>query len=127
MFALGVIGLEHDYFYSLTPRVFYNIQVGYNQKEDNYFKNSWLQTRKLMFAALRPHLKNQNSTERDLFRFDWEDETPAVETEEITTAEQAEKVLQEQKEFWKKMDQRRSKANANVEQDGKFSTDKYPL
>lgn len=127
MFALGVIGLEHDYFYSLTPRVFYNIQVGYNQKEDNYFKNSWLQVRELMFAALRPYLKNQNAKSSSLFRFDWEEETSPIETEEITTAEQAEKVLQEQKEFWEKMDQRRSKANANVEQDGKFSTDKYPL
>lgn len=127
MFALGVIGLEHDYFYSLTPRVFYNIQVGYNQKEDNYFKNSWLQVRELIFAALRPYLKNQNAKSSSLFRFDWEEETSAIEAEEITTAEQAEKVLQAQQEFWRKMDQRRSNANANVEQDGKFSTDKYPL
>lgn len=80
-----------------------------------------------MFAILRPYLKNQNAKSSSLFRFDWEEENPALESEEITTAEQAEKVLQGQKEFWEKMDQRRSNANANVEQDGKFSADKYPL
>lgn len=108
--ALGVMGLDYHYFYSLTPRVFSNISEGYNQRVESELQNGWIQTRKMMFAFLRPHLKNKNATEIDLFRFPWENEERDISgLEEIETEDQAEKVIQEQKAFWEKMDQKRKK------------------
>lgn len=105
--ALGVMGLEHHYFYSLTPRVFSNISKGFNQRKESEEITSWTQTRKMMFAVLKPHLKNKNATEKDLFVFPWENKTE--EDSEFLTENQAEEILKKQKEFWKKIDNKKKK------------------
>jgi len=110
--ALGVMGLNYDYFYSLTPRVFFNIHEGYNLRVELEYKDNWLRTRKLMFAMLKPHLKRKDATETDLFCLPWENENVAdKEAEEIETFEQAEKIYLEQKEYWAEIDKRRNQIN----------------
>lgn len=101
------MGLEHHYFYTLTPRVFSNISEGYNQRRESEVQISWSQTRKMMFAFLRPHLKNKNATEQDLFKFPWEEQTNEIEEEIIENEAQANEILQKQKTFWEKLDSKR--------------------
>jgi hypothetical protein len=78
--ALGQIGLRVDYFYSLTPRQFNNILEGWNLKRDAESKERQIYTRKLMYASLVPWSKNLK--EKDLWPFDWEDESPGIISED---------------------------------------------
>jgi hypothetical protein len=57
--------------YSLTPRSFFNAVNGSRKKEDAYSKERWIMTRKMMYAALMPYLKN-NEEEHDILPFQWE-------------------------------------------------------
>ncbi|WKW47259.1 hypothetical protein P3875_04125 [Myroides sp. JBRI-B21084] len=104
------MGLTYDYFYSLTPRVFFNIHEGFNQRVEMEFKDNWLRTRKLMFAMLKPHLKNKNATEIDLFSFPWE--TESNEIEEILSAEKADEIIQQQIDYWEAIDRKRMESKA---------------
>lgn len=54
------------YFYSLTPRQFYNIQAGRRRKEEREFKEKWERTRAKIATSLIPHLKKNAS--RDITR-----------------------------------------------------------
>lgn len=103
------MGLEYHYFYSLTPRVFSNISDGYAQRVEAEMQTSWIQTRKMMYAFLRPHLKNRNATEQDLFLFPWENDPKQDDEDdiEIETAEQAEQFRLQQVEFWENLDKKR--------------------
>tara|TARA_R100000306_G_C4382307_1_gene146366 strand:- start:10735 stop:11070 length:336 start_codon:yes stop_codon:yes gene_type:complete len=47
--ACGEIGLKVNYFYSLTPRQFFNIQAGYFKKQERLLENDWLQTKVLSY------------------------------------------------------------------------------
>ena len=67
--ACGEIGLNINYFYSLTPREFYNIVIGYRKKEEANFKNRWYQTREIVLATLQPHVKKGKKLE---YPFEWE-------------------------------------------------------
>lgn len=49
--ACGEIGLLIEYFYSLSPREFYNIVQGYSKKQLEQQKNSWYQTRLIAYSA----------------------------------------------------------------------------
>lgn len=103
--ALGEIGLTHDYFYSLTPRVFNNITVGYFRRKDQDFKNSWEQTRQVVVSVLMPHLKKGTST-ANILKFPWHEEQNDAEEVDITTIN-ADEVLKEQQLFWDKVDKKR--------------------
>lgn len=111
------MGLNYDYFYSLTPRVFYNVHAGYNQRVEMEYKDNWVRTRKIMFAVLQPHLKNRSLTELGFFRLPWENEEDVVETAEIETTEQAQEVLREQEEYWKAIDRKRQLKKSKFKND----------
>ena len=71
--ACGEVGLNIDYFYSLTPREFSNILTGYRKKEDEAFKDRWQQTRMLMHTMVLPNLKKgQKLSPQQLLEFPWE-------------------------------------------------------
>jgi hypothetical protein len=55
-FACGEIGLDISYFYQLTPREFDNIAKGYRRKLDREERQSWEQTRSIMFTIAMPNL-----------------------------------------------------------------------
>jgi hypothetical protein len=63
--------MPFDEFWSLTPRSFFNAVNGNRKKEDAYSKERWIMTRKMMYAALMPYLKN-NEEEHDILPFQWE-------------------------------------------------------
>jgi len=46
------MGLNIDYFYSLTPREFNNIFKGYSEKENAQLKLSWEQTRIIAYHSV---------------------------------------------------------------------------
>lgn len=121
MLALGEIGLSYDYFYSLTPRVFYNIVEGYRMKEEKNIRCSWEQTRCLFYAALKPHLKG-NKTAEQLMPFPWDNKDNDHDDQQITTAEEAEAVLQKQKEYWDAIQVKKGE-KLQINQNGKFITD----
>lgn len=111
------MGLTYDYFYSLTPRVFFNIHDGYNQRVEMEYKDNWLRTRKLMFAMLKPHLKNKNATETDLFAFPWENVDDVVEDNLIQTTDQADQILKEQEQYWEAIDRERQLKKSKIKND----------
>jgi hypothetical protein len=115
--ALGVMGLNYDYFYSLTPRVFYNVHAGYNQRVEMEYKDNWVRTRKIMFAVLQPHLKDKNSTEASLIRFPWENDEDVVEAVLAQNEDQAQEVLREQEEYWKAIDRKRQLKKSKFKND----------
>lgn len=94
------MGLELDYFYSLTPRQFGNIQQGWQERRDAEMKMQMLLTRKTMFAALLPYSKNL--TEQDLWPMEFDQEN----TLEFSEAEQARitQELEESKARWEARD-----------------------
>lgn len=83
------MGLNIDYFYSLTPRQFYNISKGYRKKEEDSFKLSWEQTRSIMFTVASPHFKKskQNSKISDFMPFPWEKEKEENERNQLSRKE----------------------------------------
>lgn len=111
------MGLNYDYFYSLTPCVFYNVHAGYNQRVEFEYKDEWIRTRKIMFAVLQPHLKNKNLTELGFFRLPWETEESVVEAVEVENEQQAENFLQDQKEYWKAIDRKRQLKKSKFKND----------
>lgn len=64
--------MSFDYLYSLTPRQFYNIQVGWNTSQELQTKTSWEQTRTLYDSIIRPNLKDRDKSVRDILPFPWD-------------------------------------------------------
>lgn len=65
------MGLQLDYFYSLTPRQFSNAVKGFRKKEENRSKEAWVMHRRTAFWILSPNLK-EGARELDLDVFYWE-------------------------------------------------------
>lgn len=65
-------------YYSLTPRAFTNLLIGFRKKENREFKESWEQTRAIIVSALVPHLKKGASTKpTSLYPLPWDSEKGA--------------------------------------------------
>ena len=94
------MGLQIDYFYSLTLRQFANICAGYFKKK-KFEQNSYLLgVRKIMYSTLLPYQK-KGFKEQDLFRLEFEE----IDTDEIDLYNEIESV-KSQKEFWEEMDKK---------------------
>lgn len=100
------MGLDINYFYSLTPRQFANIQKGMFEKRDAEQKERLILVRRLMFASLAPYSKGL--TEQSLWSFDFEKEL----IEKANHRDDAEiaKQLEESIAFWQRVDAARGKA-----------------
>lgn len=116
MLALGELGLSVDYFYSLTPRLFNNIVEGFFRRESRLAQAHWEQARLVFFGAIKPHLKDRNATADKILPFPWETNTEETERQELT-AEESQKIINDQKAFWANIDQKKKVKN------GKFSAD----
>lgn len=100
--ACGEIGLNLNYFYSLTPRQFYNIVEGYSKKEDQLFKRSWEQTRLLAFyAAYNFESKDKNLTPEKFYPLPWEQKKKVSNKPKMS--------LQEVKELFNKIDENKNR------------------
>lgn len=96
------MGLTIDYLYSLTPRQFFNIQKGWNDRRVNESNERLILTRKIMFAALLPHTKKEHQlTEKDIWTLPFEVEEKTPESQLIADLEAAEK-------YWEQIDKRRN-------------------
>lgn len=62
--------------------------------------------RKLSYATLLPHLKSKVS-EHEYMPFPWEEEI--IEMQNIKTEEEIQKEINEMKEFWARIDEKRGK------------------
>jgi len=69
------MGLNLDYFYSLTPREFDNIRKGFIKKEEARIQLSWEQTRTLMYAITAPNLPKakRNMKITEFFPLPWDE------------------------------------------------------
>ncbi|AUC13831.1 hypothetical protein BTO06_01100 [Tenacibaculum sp. SZ-18] len=74
--ACGELGLSIDYFYSLTPRQFANILIGYRRKEEIKEKGEWQRTRLSIFYCLLPHTDKKDFSLKDVFELPWDEEEP---------------------------------------------------
>lgn len=112
MLALGEMGLEYDYFYSLTPRVFNNVMTGYMKKKQRREELFLMGVRKLGFFFLKPYVKKGHDfKETDLFILPSESEK--IE-EEKTDLEKVVEQVEQNKKFWEKVDKRNvSKCSAS--------------
>jgi Xaa-Pro aminopeptidase len=92
--ACGEMGLNIDYFYSLTPRQFTNILIGYRRKEENQEKGKWQRARLAMYYSLLPYSEKKDFSPADVFALTWDDEKDLLqETRKIKTREELEKVF----------------------------------
>jgi len=90
--ACGEIGLTINYFYSLTPREFNNILIGYRQKEEALTKERWKHTQQVIFyAALNFDSKDKNITPDKFFPLPWEQELKIEKLKPKKTPEQIKK------------------------------------
>lgn len=101
------MGLNIDYFYSLTQRQFANIANGYFKKQDYLSRERWVIARKLMHSALMPHMKN-SVKETDLLSFPWEEKMLAEFT--IEEAQKLEEEVERIKNFYDSWDNKQVKA-----------------
>jgi hypothetical protein len=69
--ALGRVGLQLEYYYSLTYREFMNTVTGFEEKRNQNTKLFYELTRKIMYAALLPHTKG-DLKENEVLEFEWE-------------------------------------------------------
>lgn len=90
--------------YSLTPRSFFNAVAGQRKKEDITSRENWLMTRKIMFAAMKPYLK-EGVEETDILPLPWE-ENLVKELSETRTAEILEEI-EKGKAFWDDFDNKK--------------------
>lgn len=106
--ACGEIGLTVTYFYSLTPRQFYNIQVGYYKKQENQLQNDWLQTKVLSYFIYSSIPKKKSAKGKTFADFDNEFFKTKQEykpKEEGLTPEEKKKISLA---FFKKLDQKKN-------------------
>lgn len=96
------MGLSLVYFYSLTPRVFTNILIGYANKQEKLSKESWEQTRRIMHSVLLPHKKEGTELKlTDVMLFKWE----KADKQEVKKP----KTRAELEAFWSKKDNHKVK------------------
>ena len=75
-----------DYFYSLTPREFYNITNGLLKQKQQEYRLSWEQTRSIMYMInLSIPTKKKKQTIKEFLPFTWEKKE---ETKELSKQEQ---------------------------------------
>jgi phage terminase large subunit len=72
------VGLKLNEFYNLLPRQFNNCVAGYSKRQTESLKNSWEQTRQLMFAVLSPNLKDRSITASKIISFPWDEEEEKI-------------------------------------------------
>lgn len=97
--ACGELGLNIDYFYSLTPVEFNNILTGFERKEREAFKNSWQQVQQVVFySAFNFESKNKNLSPQKFYPLPWE----VLKTK----LESPRKTRKEIKEMWDKIDEK---------------------
>ncbi len=68
--ACGEIGLEIAYFYSLTPRQFYNIQNGYFRKLEAIEAGNWLRTKVTAYFIYLGLPGKKNSRKKSYVEFE---------------------------------------------------------
>ena len=97
------MGLKIQYFYSLTPRSFYNISEGYRKKEEEALKLKLILNRDLEFAIVSPYLdkKLNIKTITDYKKFEWENEGEAVEEERVFKSKEELAAIWQEKELEK--------------------------
>ena len=71
--ACGELALSIDYFYSLTPRQFVNILIGFREKEYRAHKERWEQVRLQLHASLLPYSPKEDFSPKDVLEFPWEE------------------------------------------------------
>lgn len=91
--ACGEVGLDVNYFYSITPREFTNILIGYRNKEEAKEKAHWVRSRLTMYYALLPYTENKKFAPEDVFKFPWEEETESLLERKPKTREELEEVF----------------------------------
>lgn len=77
---------------------------GYTKRQTEAVKQSWEQTRQMMFAVLSPNLKNKNTTPMDVIRFPWD---PKVDEIDLKAEIEA---VKENKKYWNRIDGQEKKA-----------------
>ena len=105
MLACGELGLEIDYFYSLTAREFANIIKGARQRQEMDLKTSWEQSRRIVHAILIQYQPTNKQGKfkkpfhlTDVMAFPWEKEYKAE-------SEKPKRSHKEAAEFWRKRDE----------------------
>lgn len=99
------MSLNVDYFYSLTPRQFQNIQIGWMDRREAESRERILLTRKVMFAALAPWGKGL--TEDKIWPLDFEKQIQSKSNQKSERQMQID--LDESLKFWARIDAMRSK------------------
>jgi len=90
------------YFYSLTPRQFYNIQAGRRRKEERDFKEQWERTRAIIAVSLIPHLKKTASRDiTKIYPLPWDSQKG-----ESFIKEDPKILTQKALDFWAKIDKK---------------------
>jgi len=102
------MGFTIAYFYSLTPRQFFNVYKGWRKRQHEVYKTESERMRLLMWAALAPHqAKGAKLTPEQLLTFPWEepqaDALPELSPEQLTAA------AIEMRDFWDKTDAKLAK------------------
>lgn len=101
------MGLSPEGFYSLTPRQFANKLTGFRRVQDAAMREGWEQTRQIMWAMLTPYQKKgQTLKPEGILQLPWEKKAPEA---QLLDAEETAKLLERQKEFWKKVDEKKSR------------------
>lgn len=99
--ACGELGLDINYFYSLTPRQFNNILEGYRQKEEAKTKLQLELNRDIEWAITRQYLDTKNpqhpKTMQEYKQFVWEQKQDVLEHKKPKTKA-------EQRAYWQKID-----------------------
>ncbi len=72
-FALGCVGLSFDDFCRCTVQEFESICKAYHDQREAEYKERWEQTRAVVVASLRPHLKGHPPV-RKIFPLPWDNE-----------------------------------------------------
>lgn len=104
------MGLEIEYFYSLTPRQFYNIVKGYENKQNHaleLLKVELFYKRQFTFQSIMIHAdpkSTQNLTPEKMFPFAWE-QTKQTNTE---LENRKPKTKEELQAIWDKVDKQKS-------------------
>ena len=107
------MGLTVEYFYSLTPREFGNALEGFRNREQRAMRESWEQTRMLMWAALSPYKgKGQTLTPQSLLPFDWDKPEQLAYTPEQEAEMMAE--VEAMQKRWEERDAKRAARNLNT-------------
>lgn len=102
------MSLNVNYFYSLTQRQFFNAVNGFRKQKDFESRERWMIARKIMYAVIRPHSKDE-IRETDLLQFLWEEELVKELDREYDENYLAE--IQKSVEFWAAWD---AKQNAKA-------------